>query len=87
LTLSTGAMAQRRRDHLAAHAHAVQQVGQLVACWASLVAGCQQLGIWEAANEPAHRCLIVGHPLHVGPVAVRAKIAAEKVSLWTFNPR
>ena len=56
---------QRRGDHLAVDAHAVQQPGQLEAGRAGLVAGSQPAGVAEAANEPADRRLIVGDPLHV----------------------
>ncbi len=54
---------QRGRDHLAAHVHAVQQPGQVVAGRAGLVAGSQPAGITKTANEPADRRLVVGDPV------------------------
>jgi hypothetical protein len=61
---------ERRRDHLAADLHAVQQPGQLKAGRAGLVAGSQHARVAEAANEPADRCLVVGDPLDVWDLLV-----------------
>ncbi len=57
-------------DHLAADPHAGKQPGQLEAGRAGLVAGSQPAGIWETANEPANRRLIVGDPLDVWDLLV-----------------
>jgi hypothetical protein len=46
-----------------------------------LVAGSQQAGITQAANEPAHRRLVMGDPIDLGAVEARARIATEMVSL------
>jgi hypothetical protein len=78
---------QRRRDHLAAHVHAVQQPGQLKAAGAGLVAGSQHAWITKAADEPADRGLVVGDPLHVGNLLVGSQDPTEIVSLWTSKPR
>jgi hypothetical protein len=64
---------QRRRDHLAAHVHAVQQPGQLEAGRAGLVAGSQPGPIREPRHEPANRRRIVGDPLDVGDLLVRVQ--------------
>jgi hypothetical protein len=61
---------QRGGDHLTAHAHAMQQPGQLVAGRAGLVAGSQPAGITKAANEPAHRRLVMRNPLDVSAVTI-----------------
>jgi hypothetical protein len=61
---------QRRGDHLAADPHAVQQPGQLEAGRAGLVAGSQSPRITQAADEPAHRRLVMGDPLDVGDLLV-----------------
>jgi hypothetical protein len=50
--------------------HALQQPGQLVAGRAGLVAGSQPAGITKAANEPAHRRLVMRNPVDVRAVAV-----------------
>ena len=55
---------QRRRDHLAVHAHAVQQPGQLIAGGSGLVAGSQPAWAGEPGHQPAHRRLVVGDPVH-----------------------
>jgi hypothetical protein len=64
---------QRRRDHLAADAHVGKQPGQLEPGGAGLVAGSQPAGIAEAANEPAHRRLVVGNPVDLGDLLVRGQ--------------
>jgi hypothetical protein len=64
---------QRRRDHLAADAHAVKQPGELKASRAGLIAGSQPAGTAEAGNQPAHRRLIVGNPVDLGDLLVRAQ--------------
>ena len=61
---------QRRRDHVAADLHAGKQPGQRKAGRAGLVAGSQHAGITKAANEPAHRRLVMGDPIHVGDLLV-----------------
>src|SRR6266545_7708421 len=71
LDLVTGCFGdQRRRDHLAADAHAVQQPGELEPGRAGLVAGSQPAGVTQAANEPADRWLVVGDPVDLGDLLV-----------------
>jgi hypothetical protein len=61
---------QRRRDHLAAHVHAVQQPGQLEPGRAGLIAGSQPAGSTQAANEPAYRRLVMRNPVDVRAVTI-----------------
>ena len=78
---------QRRGDHLAAHPHAVQQPGQLIAGRAGLVAGSQQPGLGKAPTSlrtEASSWLIRSTS---GPSRSWARIATEMVSLWTSKPR
>jgi len=62
---------QRRRDHLAADTQLFQQPGQLEPGRTRLVAGSQPTGITQAANEPAHRRLVMGDPVDLGDLLVR----------------
>jgi hypothetical protein len=68
---------QRRCDHLATHAETVEQPGQLEAGRAGLVAGSQPSGVTKAANEPAHRRLVVGMRSTLGICWSGAKIPTE----------
>jgi hypothetical protein len=64
---------QRGGDHLAAHSHAMQQPGQLIAGRSGLIAGSQPAGIPKAANEPAHRRLLMRNPLDIRAVPIWGK--------------
>jgi hypothetical protein len=78
---------QRRRDHLAADTQLFQQPGQLEPGPTRLVAGSQPTGVTQAANEPAHRRLIVGIRSTSGTCWSGVRIPTEIVSWWTSRPR
>src|SRR5215217_8756377 len=70
LTLSPGPWGSARGDHLTAQVQAMQQPGQVIAGRAGLIAGSQPAGITKAANEPAHRRLVMGNGVDLEALAV-----------------
>jgi hypothetical protein len=64
---------QRWRDHVAADPMLSGSRASAKPVGPVLGAGSQQPGITNAADEPAHRRLVMGDPIHVGDLLVWAE--------------